>query len=208
MASNASQIVIEISDGTGEVAGAVKIGANTVRVISLPVAFRRYSWLSRMPINNISGNLRGIVINAKASTAFNFAVKGAKLADRVSNITAVVTALASVYDESYAIAISNDSLSIKGAKLSDQMASAALRSITGLVVIPELHTLCHLISWSTTQIQPTSPNTKSTLQNVRETIDDFDQQVTMTFLDLTDGNTIYNHTQKLVTPLVNRLFAN
>ena len=140
-----------------------------------------------------------MVINAKARSVFDIAIKGKNAADLVGNLAAIVVAIASVYDESVAICVnSNDAPNIKAAKLSDQVASAALRGITGILIVPEVLTLTHGISWVSRQAASRFPSQQGTLNNVAQFADDYSTNVVKTFQTFTDGNNIYNYVQIIV----------
>src|SRR5690349_1209301 len=48
-------------------------GLKVVKAVAASEAFRRYNWLKNAPVKNISGNMRGMVVNKRWATVFHFA---------------------------------------------------------------------------------------------------------------------------------------
>src|ERR1700733_8925705 len=68
--------VIELVDRGGKGVDSVDKGVNVVaKVIAASHAFRKYSWLKNAPIKSASGNLRGMVVNARAKVIYDFTLK-------------------------------------------------------------------------------------------------------------------------------------
>ncbi|HZL53675.1 MAG TPA: hypothetical protein VFC37_22290 [Terracidiphilus sp.] len=210
MASKVPTVVVEIGttfDKASNVSDVVGAAAMATQVITLSAAFQKYSWLHLKPIMNVSGNLRGIVINARARSVYEFAVKGEKVANSVGAFAAIVVSLASVYGESVAIMESNDDGTTKGAKMSSQVASAALRAITGMVVVPEVTMLSNSISWAARNVEPWFPAQQTGLQNISQFAGDYANNVTAKFQSITDGNNIYNYIQTTIDPGISKFFG-
>jgi hypothetical protein len=94
----------------------VEVTQKGVEILSVSVAFRRYNWLFQ-PLQNASGNMRGMVIDAKAGRVFAVS----KAVGRKLQVLAVLLALA---EESYIaleeyedILASDESAAVKWGKL-------------------------------------------------------------------------------------------
>lgn len=207
MPSKIPTVVVEIVTPFDKASGPAGFLAKSTQVVTLSNAFRKYSWLHLKPIMNASGNLRGIVVNARARSVYEFAVKGEKVAKSVGAFAAIVVSLASVYDESVAIMESKDDGLTKGAKMSSQVASAALRAITGMVIVPEVTMLSNSISWATRKVEPWFPEHRAGLQDISQFTGDYAKNVTTKFQSITDGNNIYNYIQTTVNPDISKFLG-
>lgn len=77
--SQDNPLIFEYVESAVNVAGNVNDFA--LKPISASEAFRKYSWLTGSPVLNKSGNLRGMVINARMRTVYNISsTAGDKLA--------------------------------------------------------------------------------------------------------------------------------
>jgi hypothetical protein len=200
MPSKGIHAAVEIAETTGKVADRAETVAKTASVIALPLAFRKYSWLHNKPLMNTVGDLRGIVINARARSVYEFAIKGQHLAANISTFATIASALLSVYDESAEIVASKDDYGIKAAKLSAQVTSVSLQVITGSLIVPEVLTLTHAISSGCQFAANWFPNQRQTLTNVQQFANDYSTGITTTVQTFTDGKNIYNNLQTVVVP--------
>lgn len=200
MAPRAVNLVVEVAGTTKSATGDLKTAASATRVISMTQAFRAFDWLRLKPLMNASGDLRGMVINANARSVYDIAIKGGNLLNNISNFAAVVIALSSVYDESATIVNSTDDPMVKAAKLSTQVSSAAMRAITGILIVPEVLTLSHALFWVSREATQYFPGQQEGFGLVAEFASDYSANVVSTFQTFTDGNNIYNYIQTVVNP--------
>jgi hypothetical protein len=220
-----NHLVVELLDGAGEIStsadeklGVVEkvytYGGKAMRVISLPLAFRKYSWLNLAPIKNVSNNLRGIVVNARARAVYEVALDAEKAGEKlgtyakfVGGFSAIVLSLRSVYDETLEICHSQDDTPTKGAKLGAQMSSFGLRTITGILVLPETHMVLHGIAAASGYGMKNLPGHRATLELVKDIAEQSDADISAKFQAFTDGKNIYNYIQATVNPVVNRMMG-
>ena len=87
-----------------------------VKWIAATEAFRKYSWLSGA-VKNSSGNLRGMVINARAHQVYLVAEKYGEVLKKAGTILALAEEVYRAYDEAAAIVDSEEDLATKSAKL-------------------------------------------------------------------------------------------
>lgn len=200
MATNPVRLVVEVADTTKNAAGYAKTAASLTQAVSMTKAFRSYDWLRLKPLMNASGDLRGMVINARARSVYDFAIKGGNILNNVSTFAAVASALGSVYDESIVIVNSTDDPMSKAAKLSTQATSAAMRAITGILIVPEVLTLCHALSWASREAGQYFPGQREGFGVVAEFATDYSANVVSTFQTFTDGNNIYHYIQTTMNP--------
>lgn len=176
-------VVLEIMDKATKTAGI----ANdfVVRPISASEAFRRYSWLKSQPALNKSGNLRGMVINARMRTVYMISEKAGKK-------IAVVAALVEICKEMKRIEIvlkSDKDATEKTSRILLLGSAALLRSVTSIVP-----TAVNLLSMSAQgyaelySLATGSPSGKELSAKIGQ----FDKQVTMIHQKQWDGETWYN----------------
>ena len=114
-------------------AGKAEGGLKAARAIAASEAFRKYDWLRNVPVRNLSGNLRGIVVNKRWAVVFHFAEDGLKSVEKVTLLAALAENMAKAYHQTDAILESKDSWDMKAAKLSTQVSSVAIRTAAGAI---------------------------------------------------------------------------
>jgi hypothetical protein len=105
----------------------------TVKLIAASEAFRRFNWLKGVPIKNVNGNFRGIVLNASWRAIFQMSADAGELLSKVSLVTGLAANLAESRQEIAQVLRSTGSWSEKGSKLSLQASSAMIRAAAGSV---------------------------------------------------------------------------
>jgi hypothetical protein len=129
--------IVELVDQGGKAIDVADKGVNLVaKAILVSHAFRKYDWLLKGPINNASGNLRGIVVNGNAKVVYDFTVRWGTKIETVNTFATIAVALADSAAQTYAIAQSNDTWDLKGAKLGAQATAVAMNILTGIVTAP------------------------------------------------------------------------
>ena len=198
--------VVEIVNTTDKVAGGVDNTNSMVRAISASEAFRQYNWLSDAPILNSAGDLRGMVLSAQWRTAFQVTTKIGDVAGKIATIAALAANIVKASGAIDSILNSKDSWDVKGAKLSTQVSSVAIRTVTGVVpagvdlLTKSLSGYCMLAGVVTnSRFQPQSCVAK---------LSQADVYVQTTFDKVTDGNNIYMFLNVTITPRVSRLLGN
>jgi len=128
--------VIEILDASLDAADKVDNVNKVFRVIAGSEAFRRYDWLRNVPATNVAGNFRGMVVNAKWKTAFQFSNKIGEGLDAAGNALVLASLAVNLYkakDRIAQILSSNTSDTDKAARLSAYTSSLILATLGGAV---------------------------------------------------------------------------
>lgn len=182
--------VIEIVDTTDRVVGSLSSAAGILKAISASEAFRKYNWIAGSPALNLSGDFRGMVISAKWRTVFNVSSKVGDVLGNLAVIAALAGNIVNARTEIEQILSSNASADIKAAKISDQVASVAIRTVAGVVPVGyealsfSLQGYCQiggLLSGGRFNAQACINNLKSSRA-----------WINTTYQNVTDGNNIYN----------------
>jgi hypothetical protein len=103
--------------------------AKVVKRISGVEAFRQYGWLRDVPMTNIAGNYRGMVISGEMKTVYLYS---SSVGDKVSNLGTLISLAGEVMksrNQISAIMGGNDVAAVKAAKLSSQISGIASRVV-------------------------------------------------------------------------------
>ena len=141
--------VVEILESTSRQDDYVTWGRLAARAVAASEAFRRYDWLKNVPVTNISGGLRGMVVSARWRAAFSIlsqdekalsqfsrvgkVMKGVELFGHIAFVAGFAANVLKSLDEIEGILGSNDPWSTKAAKLGPQATSIASRTLAGFV---------------------------------------------------------------------------
>jgi hypothetical protein len=171
-------------------------------VIALPNAFRKYSWLHLAPEVNKSANFRGIIISSRWKSVYQISRKVRTYAEHLGTLATVGSAVLSSVDEIEEVWKSSAPAAQKAAQLSTQLSSMALRVITGTLVIPETQAILSVLSTTCSAVSRLASRQKDNLATVKQSIDDYQNDITAKFLHFTDGNTLYHFVDLTVNPWV------
>ena len=122
--------VVEVSEKYSETAEA---GLKAARAIAATEAFRKYDWLKNVPVRNVSGNFRGMVVNKKWAGVFHFAEDALKPVEKLALITGLAANILKASRETEAILKSNDTWDSKASRLSTQVTSLVTRTLAGAI---------------------------------------------------------------------------
>lgn len=64
------------------------------RAISASEAFRKYNWIKNVPVRNVSGNLRGMVVSNRWAAVFHFTEDVLKPVEKLAVIAALAENIA------------------------------------------------------------------------------------------------------------------
>ena len=112
-----------------ETAGSLKVA----KAIAASEAFRKYKWIKGVPVRNVSGNLRGMVVSKRWATIFHFAEDALKPVEKVALLAALAENMAKAHNQSDAILHSHDSWDSKAARLSTLVSSVMIRTVGGAI---------------------------------------------------------------------------
>jgi hypothetical protein len=124
------EAIVEISDA---VSGWTDRGFKTAKAIAASEAFRKYSWIKKLPIMNSEGNFRGMVVSSRWATTFHFTEGVLKPLEKVAVFAALAANLVRAADETDRILASSDSWGLKGSRLSTQVTSVCVRTAFGAI---------------------------------------------------------------------------
>lgn len=194
---------VEIVDKTGTGISVADQGVNVVaKGILAAQAFRKYDWLGLLPAKNVSQNLRGIIVCAKARVAYDFVVKYGTKLERFNTYMTVAVALADSLDEVIDIVEANEPSSVKAAKLGAQTTGVAMKVLTGVVTAP-----VHLILTS----MPTQGYCDMAdialgqqVGKCQQTLKLIDTVVESSAKEVSDGNNIYTFVNTTINPRVSK----
>jgi hypothetical protein len=205
MANAKTHAIVEIVETTDKVAGGLDTANSVARAISASEAFQKYNWLANQPVFNSVGDLRGMVVSARWRTAFNFASDTGDVLGRIALIAAFAGNIVKASKEIDTIVNSNASWSEKGARLSTQVSSVAIRTLLGAVpagfevVAFSLKGYCQL--GSAVSGQRFDP--RGCIANLNSAT----SYVNTTFNSVTDGNNIYQFINIYETPIVDKMMG-
>jgi len=204
MEHNKVHAVVELVNKTGGVVDSADGVVNVVaKGLAASHAFRKYDWLAKAPIKNVSGNLRGMVVSADAKVVYDVTVKYGSKIERLNAFATVAIALAASAEEIYDIVRSKDSLAVKGAKLGTQATAVAMNVLTGVVTAPVHLVLMALQGYSEIyDVANRKPvgTSGQTLKAIDSIIDSAAKQVS-------DGNNIYTFVNMTINPKVSKVLA-
>lgn len=106
------------------------VGNSIVHNISAAEAFRKFDWLTHSPVLNRVGDLRGMVLNARARTVFGVTGKLSaisKVAENVQLVIKIADEAGKSWPQIQEIIDSKDDPSVKFGKLSAQAAGICSR---------------------------------------------------------------------------------
>jgi hypothetical protein len=121
-------------------------GEKTVRVakaISGTEAFRKYNWLKGLPVKNVSGNFRGMVVSRRFRAIFDFSEKYLEKTEKLNAWAARILLVAGMahnlektMPEIERILASKQDWATKSGKLGPQVTSIMTRTLYELVAGP------------------------------------------------------------------------
>jgi len=204
MEHNQVHAVVEHIDTGGKVVGAVKSSVNVAaKSIAASEAFRKYQWLKKMPKLNKAGDLRGMVINAKARVVYDFTVKYGTKLEKFNTFVTVAVALADSAEQTYDIVQGKDSWDIKAAKLGTQATAVAMNVLTGVVTAPahalllSLQGYCDMADVLRGQAVGTCGSNLKAL----------DSAIMTSAKQVSDGKNIYTYVNTTINPRISKLLG-
>ena len=117
---------VEIAD---KVAGGADTTSGWAKAIAASEGYRKYSWLKNAPATNVAGNFRGMVINPKWAARFQWADAALKPVEHAAVLLTLAANIAKSSHEIAQILSSRDDWTVKGARLSTQVSSVAIRTV-------------------------------------------------------------------------------
>ena len=193
---------VEIVDTGGKVVEKAESAGKVAKVITASEAFRKYDWLKGVPVTNASGNLRGMVLNARWRGAYSITLKyGAQLEKyHLGSFASVAVGIADSSEEIGEILNSKDPWDIKGAKLSTQATAIAMNVLTGVVTAPthavfmSLQGYCNIIDLAK----------GNQIGTCGRTLKAIDVSIQSAAKQVSDGNNIYIFVNTTITPKVSK----
>ena len=173
-----------------------------VKVISASHAFRQYNWLKSVPVRNVAGNMRGMVLSARWRGVYDFSVKTTEVLENhhIAAFASVVVALAESYDEIDAIWQSKEAADIKAAKLSTQATAIAMKVLTGVVTSPSHAVLQALQGYGYfVDLAKGKP-----LGTCGETLKNMDLAIDSAAKQVSDGEQIYLYINTTINPKISK----
>lgn len=202
-------VAVEIAHSRAETADKLISGAENTgkvaKVISASHAFRKYDWLRDVPVHNVAGNLRGVVLSSRWRTAYDISVKYGKTLERyhlgtIASVTAGVLASA---DQILDIVESKDSWDIKAAKLGPQATAIAVQYLTGSVS-GTAHLLLKSMQGYCNIAEVVTGKPLGTYGQSLRAMDVFVESKTK---QITDGNKIYIYINTTINPKVGKMLG-
>jgi hypothetical protein len=196
LAAELSQSSLERTDN---VVGYMKLGTKTLKAISVPLAFRKYTWLKLAPVVNKAGNYRGIIVNSHWKTVYQITTEATDAIEKYSKViggtAAIASGLLSTWDEVDKIVHSKSDRMTKAAMLSTQVSSAALRAAFGASDLAVVSPLLTGLAYSCGAANSALGGHLAFLDQCREHVSTLNRGITAKFMALTDGQAIYNFIQ-------------
>jgi hypothetical protein len=173
----------------------VDSGITATRLVAGSRAFRDYNWLTQVRPTNISGNYRGMVINARWSTAFRFLDESHKVLEKLGYFAGFVANLAEAAPKMEAVYKLKEPSSTKGLRYAAIAGTAAQRTLIG-VVPAGVHLIYRsLEGWCMMAGLLGGPFQSGSEQAIK-VIDSADGLVQSTFMTVTDtqnqGNVVWS----------------
>ena len=131
--STSTRLFIEFADRSDQIAGWTDNGNTALKAIAASEAFRKYDWLTSMPITNDAGDFRGMVISGRWGAVFNFSSEVGDVVGNIAILASFATNLVQASSQIDTIWHSNDTWETKGARISTQVSSAAIRTLGGVI---------------------------------------------------------------------------
>jgi len=198
-------VFAEIVDKAGSAVDSADRLNKAVKIISATQAFRQYDWLQGVPITNVAGDLRGMVVSADWNAAFQFTVKAGKTLDtvgKVSSYASLAVAMAESYDEVDQIVNSKDPWNIKGAKLSTQVTGICMKYLTGIVTAPVHSVLSSMpVQAICSQIDLAQGKKLGAVGGCQWTLKAVDTAIQSAAQQVSDGNQIYLFVNTTLNPM-------
>jgi len=197
--------VVEIVHQTNDVVGGVDNLVTSVKVISAAEAFRSYNWLAGTPVLNSVGTLTGRVVSARWNTVFQVSSKVGKYTSDAALIASLAVNIAQSSSRIDAIMNSNDSWDVKGAKLSTQVSSICIKTLTG--VVPAGADLVTAVLTRSFQLTGAIINDPRGSQQVIGGVKKVDAVVNTVYNKVTDGDSIYSFLNVYIAPVASVLLS-
>jgi len=204
--SQTQHAVVEIVEKTDNFVGKASNVNDALNAISASEAFRKYDLLTQSPVLNSAGNLRGMVVSGRWRTVFQVTGEVGDVLGKVAVVAALAANIVHSWNEIDSIMNSSDSWDVKGAKLSSQVSSVAMRTVAGVVpagfgvLAYSMQGYCQIGGLATGgRFQPQACISRLQAANAA---------VNTTFNKFTDGNNIYSFLNVNITPRVSRWMGN
>lgn len=157
------------------------------RAISASEAFRKYNWIKNVPVRNVSGNLRGMVVSNRWASVFHFTEDVLKPVEKIAVIAALAENIAKSHHQVDTILKSSEPWDIKAARLSTQVSSVMIRTVAG--VIPAGAHVLAMSLGGYCQIAELARSPRAA--NLDQKLKSLDVSFSSWFDKVTDGNNIY-----------------
>lgn len=169
------------------VSGKTESALKSVKAIAASEAFRRYNWLTKVPVRNAVGNLRGMVVSSRWAAAYHITEDVLKPIGDVALIASLAVNLSEASHEISRIVDSNSDWGTKSAQLSSQVSAVSLRTLGG--VVPAMTHLLALTLEGYCQIGGLVgiPQVQQSVDKLKE----YDTKISSTFQRITDGDNVY-----------------
>src|SRR5262245_54971491 len=106
--------------------------SDAVKTLSAAEAFRKYDWLREVPLTNISGNFRGIVIDSRWKVVYNVSSDIQSAASNFAILLSLAEESRRAASPINQILASNDSWETKASKLCLQISGICTRVLFGV----------------------------------------------------------------------------
>jgi hypothetical protein len=189
---------VEIVDDAGKKVEAADSVNKVAKGITAWQAFRDYDWLHDVPVKNVAGDLRGMVLNKEWRAAFQFTIKAGKVMDFLSIAVGVAQSAGEIQD----IVKSNDPMNLKAARLSTQVTAISMKYLTGIVTGPAHILLTSLPTQGYCDVIDLSR--RKALGTCQQTLSAVDASIQSAAQQISDGNNIYLFVNTTIEPLVSR----
>ncbi len=202
------EIVSQTGTATGKVVDAVDSANKVVKAISAYQAFRDYNWLKGVPVTNVAGDLRGMVVSAQWNAAFQFTVKAGDVLGKVSAFATLAVGVAESYGEVDDILQSNDPWNLKAARLSTQVTGVCMKYLTGIVTAPVHAVLSSMPAQAIcSQIDQRRGNRLGSFGSCQWSLKAADTAIQSAAQQVSDGNDIYLFVNTTINPALSKMLG-
>lgn len=201
----AVEVIHGAAHKTDKVVQTAESAQKIAKVITASHAFRKYDWLHSVPVHNVNGNLRGMVLSPRWRAAYNISVKYGNTLERyhLGAYASVAAGLMDSSDQILNILESSDSLGLKGAKLSTQATAVAMNVLTGVVTGPAHVILLSLQGYcNIAEVARGKP-----LGTYSQTLKAIDVSIQSAATQVSDGSNIYFFVNTQINPRVSKILG-
>lgn len=203
--SQVPHAIVEITEKADQAIASLSTLNDAVKAISASEAFRKYNWLKSIPVMNAAGDLRGMVVSSRWRTVFQVSGDVGGVLEKVAVVAGLAVNIVHSWNEIETIYNSQDPWDVKGAKLSSQVSSVAIRTVGG--IIPAGFSLLALSMQGYCQAGGVVTGSRFQPQACIAKLKAASSYVNTTFNNVTDGDNIYSFLNVTITPRVNRLMG-